>query len=160
MLYINHGVHLKFLCLLSCKDLCVHLQSREVNTFLGDIIRHMTPDRAYENYYPQLQAIVDKVLTHTRDFESLFTMVSLFLKSYSYFVIISGKNMNKEIGLLSIEMQRCPDMRKKQNRSVNKRMQTIEDVCFSVLQLSLERAFLCFMFRFSLILQNFYILKS
>ncbi|PSN36151.1 UPF0505 protein [Blattella germanica] len=51
-----------------------HFSSREVNTFLGDIIRHMTPERAYENHYPQLQAVVDKVLTHTRDFESLFTM--------------------------------------------------------------------------------------
>ncbi|PNF32008.1 hypothetical protein B7P43_G06573 [Cryptotermes secundus] len=49
-------------------------QSREVNTFLGDIIRHMTPERAYEHHYPQLQAVVNKVLTHTRDFESLFTM--------------------------------------------------------------------------------------
>nr|CAD7442238.1 unnamed protein product [Timema bartmani] len=47
---------------------------REVNTFLGDIIRHMTPDRAYENHYPQLHAVIDKVLTHSKDFESLFTM--------------------------------------------------------------------------------------
>ncbi|PNF32010.1 UPF0505 protein C16orf62-like protein [Cryptotermes secundus] len=51
-----------------------HFSSREVNTFLGDIIRHMTPERAYEHHYPQLQAVVNKVLTHTRDFESLFTM--------------------------------------------------------------------------------------
>nr|CAD7416064.1 unnamed protein product [Timema poppensis] len=47
---------------------------REVNTFLGDIIHHMTPDRAYENHYPQLHAVIDKVLTHSKDFESLFTM--------------------------------------------------------------------------------------
>jgi len=35
----------------------------------------MTPERAYEHHYPQLQAIVNKVITHTQDFESLFSMV-------------------------------------------------------------------------------------
>lgn len=64
---------------MSCAEVWIqfavrHFSSREVNTFLGDIIRHMTPERAYEHHYPQLQAVVNKVLTHTRDFESLFTM--------------------------------------------------------------------------------------
>lgn len=67
------------------------LQSREVNTFLGDVIRHMSPGRTFEQYYPQLQNIVDKVLNHTQDFESLFTMVTknnfrFFLKiCYRYY---------------------------------------------------------------------------
>ncbi|CAG2068317.1 unnamed protein product, partial [Timema podura] len=66
---------------ISCGEVWVqfavrHFSPREVNTFLGDIIRHMTPDRAYENHYPQLHAVIDKVLTHSKDFESLFTMVS------------------------------------------------------------------------------------
>ena len=51
-------------------------QKREVNTFLGDIIRHMLPDRAYEDHYVQLQAIVAKILEHLHDFALLFSMVS------------------------------------------------------------------------------------
>lgn len=63
----------------SCAEVWVqfavrHFSPREVNTFLGDIIRHMTPERAYEHHYPQLQTIVNKVITHTQDFESLFSM--------------------------------------------------------------------------------------
>ena len=29
-------------------------QKKEVNTILGDVIKHMTPDRAFEDYYPQV----------------------------------------------------------------------------------------------------------
>lgn len=29
-------------------------QKREVNTVLADIIKHMTPDRAFEDAYPQV----------------------------------------------------------------------------------------------------------
>ncbi|XP_046994763.1 VPS35 endosomal protein-sorting factor-like isoform X1 [Schistocerca americana] len=64
---------------ISCAEVWVqfavrHFSCREVNTFLGDIIRHMTPDRAYEQHYSQLQSVVDKILLHTQDFETLFTM--------------------------------------------------------------------------------------
>ena len=30
-------------------------KGREVNTMIGNIIRHMTPDRAFENSYPQVR---------------------------------------------------------------------------------------------------------
>lgn len=30
------------------------LQKREVNTVLADIIKHMTPDRGFEDAYPQV----------------------------------------------------------------------------------------------------------
>lgn len=49
-------------------------QKREINIFLGDIIKHMSPDRAYENHYSQLQTIVNKVVQGTSDFENLFAM--------------------------------------------------------------------------------------
>lgn len=32
-------------------------KGREVNTMIGNIIRHMTPDRAFENSYPQVRWI-------------------------------------------------------------------------------------------------------
>ena len=53
----------------------INFQKREVNTILGDVIKHMTPDRAYEDYYPQLQAIVTKVMAHMHDFSLLFSLV-------------------------------------------------------------------------------------
>lgn len=30
-------------------------QKREVNTVLADVIKHMTPDRAFEDAYPQVK---------------------------------------------------------------------------------------------------------
>lgn len=52
---------------ISCAEVWVeyslrHFGQREVNTILGDIIKHMTPDRAYEQHYPQLQV----AFVHTR----------------------------------------------------------------------------------------------
>ena len=52
-------------------------QKREVNTTLADIIKHMTPDRAFEDFYPQLQSVVSKILVHMHDFSLLFSLVSL-----------------------------------------------------------------------------------
>uniref|UniRef100_A0A669FBM7 VPS35 endosomal protein-sorting factor-like n=1 Tax=Oreochromis niloticus TaxID=8128 RepID=A0A669FBM7_ORENI len=37
---------------------CRHFTKREVNTILADIIKHMTPDRAFEDAYPQLQTVI------------------------------------------------------------------------------------------------------
>lgn len=51
-----------------------HFTCWEVNTVLGDVIRHMTTNRAYEQHYPQLQSIVQNLVTHINPFESLFTM--------------------------------------------------------------------------------------
>ena len=52
------------------------LQKRELSTILGDIIKHMTPDRAYEDFYPQLQSVITKILAHQHDFSLLFSLVS------------------------------------------------------------------------------------
>ncbi|KAF4106796.1 VPS35 endosomal protein-sorting factor-like [Onychostoma macrolepis] len=53
---------------------CRHFTKREVNTVLADIIKHMTPDRAFEDAYPQLQSVIKKVLTYFHDFSVLFSM--------------------------------------------------------------------------------------
>uniref|UniRef100_A0A8C9T186 VPS35 endosomal protein-sorting factor-like n=1 Tax=Scleropages formosus TaxID=113540 RepID=A0A8C9T186_SCLFO len=47
---------------------------REVNTVLADIIKHMTPDRAFEDAYPQLQSVIRKILNYFHDFSVLFSM--------------------------------------------------------------------------------------
>ncbi|XP_013882960.1 VPS35 endosomal protein-sorting factor-like isoform X2 [Austrofundulus limnaeus] len=53
---------------------CRHFTKREVNTVLADIIKHMTPDRAFEDAYPQLQSVMGKILTYSHDFSVLFSM--------------------------------------------------------------------------------------
>ncbi|XP_053132808.1 VPS35 endosomal protein-sorting factor-like isoform X3 [Hemicordylus capensis] len=49
-------------------------QKREVNTVLADVIKHMTPDRAFEEAYPQLQSIIQKVINYFHDFSVLFSL--------------------------------------------------------------------------------------
>ncbi|XP_065826063.1 VPS35 endosomal protein-sorting factor-like [Oscarella lobularis] len=51
-----------------------HFGKREINTILGDVVKHMTPDRAYEKFYPQLQSVMTKILTHVHDFSMLFSL--------------------------------------------------------------------------------------
>uniref|UniRef100_A0A672FKW2 VPS35 endosomal protein-sorting factor-like n=1 Tax=Salarias fasciatus TaxID=181472 RepID=A0A672FKW2_SALFA len=53
---------------------CRHFTKREVNTVLADMIKHMTPDRAFEDAYPQLQSVIQKILTYFHDFSVLFSM--------------------------------------------------------------------------------------
>lgn len=51
-----------------------HLTKREVNNFLGDVIKHMTVERAFEQHYPQLLSMVTKILAHMHNFGDLFAM--------------------------------------------------------------------------------------
>lgn len=53
---------------------CKHFKKREVNTLIGDVIKHMTPDRAFEQHYPQLQSIMSKILEQMHDFSVLVSM--------------------------------------------------------------------------------------
>lgn len=53
----------------------IHFSVKELNLFLGEIINKLSPNRSFEQYYPQLQAIVERIVSHTQDFESLLTMV-------------------------------------------------------------------------------------
>ncbi|CAI8033056.1 VPS35 endosomal protein-sorting factor-like [Geodia barretti] len=51
-----------------------HFTKREVNTLLDDIIKHMTPGRVFENHYPELVSIINRILAHMTDFHVLFSM--------------------------------------------------------------------------------------
>eukprot|EP00731_Ephydatia_muelleri_P028472 Em0020g116a len=51
-----------------------HFNKREVNALLDDLIKHMTPDRAFESHYAQLVSIVSRILTHMKDFSVIFAM--------------------------------------------------------------------------------------
>ncbi|XP_078273677.1 VPS35 endosomal protein-sorting factor-like isoform X3 [Rhinoraja longicauda] len=54
--------------------ICRHFAKRDVNTVLADVIKHLTPDRAFEDAYPQLQSIITKILDQFHDFAVLFSM--------------------------------------------------------------------------------------
>lgn len=42
---------------------------------LGDVVKHLMPDRAFEEFYPKLHAIMSKLLANIEDFASIFSMV-------------------------------------------------------------------------------------
>ena len=67
---------------MSCAEIWIeftlkNFTKKEINTLLGDIIRHVQPDRIFERFYPQLQSIVSKILVYMTDFSILFSMVKL-----------------------------------------------------------------------------------
>lgn len=47
-----------------------------LNKFLSDVLTHVQRKRAFENHYQELQSIVDKIVSNTKDFDELLTMVS------------------------------------------------------------------------------------
>eukprot|EP01104_Vermistella_antarctica_P020482 TRINITY_DN876_c0_g2_i1.p1 TRINITY_DN876_c0_g2~~TRINITY_DN876_c0_g2_i1.p1 ORF type:complete len:997 (+),score=297.01 TRINITY_DN876_c0_g2_i1:71-3061(+) len=62
--------------------------AREVNTLLGDIVKHVTKDKSYVDLQAQLQSIVEKVLSHNTDLDLVLKMsnflplVDLFTGDY------------------------------------------------------------------------------
>ncbi|XP_029053584.1 VPS35 endosomal protein-sorting factor-like [Osmia bicornis bicornis] len=52
----------------------IHFSVNELNAFFGKIIDRLNSNKSFENYYLQLQNIVEKVVSHTQDFESLLAM--------------------------------------------------------------------------------------
>lgn len=51
-----------------------YFTSKEVNLMLGDILKHVNVDKAYLNFQPQLQSIVQKILTTYKDFSIILGM--------------------------------------------------------------------------------------
>ncbi|KAF5301140.1 hypothetical protein FQR65_LT08970 [Abscondita terminalis] len=51
-----------------------HFTFREVNIIIGDIVSHLSPNRAYEQYYNKLKCIVMSIISHMQDFEALLAM--------------------------------------------------------------------------------------
>ncbi|CAK9829613.1 VPS35 endosomal protein-sorting factor-like [Anthophora retusa] len=52
----------------------IHFSVNELNLFFGKIIDRLNPNKNFEHYYLQLQNIIEKVICHTQDFESLLAM--------------------------------------------------------------------------------------
>ncbi|RWS09028.1 UPF0505 protein C16orf62-like protein [Dinothrombium tinctorium] len=54
-----------------------HFGIKEINTLLRDIVKHMQPDRAFEDHYNNIISIISKVVKFsTNDFYSFFSMES------------------------------------------------------------------------------------
>nr|XP_039249347.1 VPS35 endosomal protein-sorting factor-like [Styela clava] len=51
-----------------------NFKKKEVNTILGDILKHMVPDRAFEKHYSKLQDVVKRILTHMKSFSVVFAI--------------------------------------------------------------------------------------
>ncbi|XP_046855573.1 VPS35 endosomal protein-sorting factor-like isoform X2 [Xenia sp. Carnegie-2017] len=64
---------------ISCAEIWVeypikYFGKREIDTLLGDILKHLNVDRLFEKYYQQLLSILSKVLAGLHDFSVLFSM--------------------------------------------------------------------------------------
>ncbi len=77
MLYVHVGVLIPLTTLPSL--LPPKSQKREVNFLLDDVIKHMTPERAFERHYPELVSVVNRVVGHMKDFAVLFAMVRFYV---------------------------------------------------------------------------------
>lgn len=53
-----------------------HFSLKQINFIMNDILSHLTPNRAFEEHYPELKNVVERIVCNVSDFEGLMTMVS------------------------------------------------------------------------------------
>lgn len=62
---------------------------------MGEILLRVNQNRSFEQHYPELQSIINKIVLHTKNFEGLLTaVISLAIFIYNiiqYIVHFSGK---------------------------------------------------------------------
>ena len=51
-----------------------HFGKNVINKIAGDVIKHMSENRAFESHYTQLSSMMTKILTHVNDFNALFSL--------------------------------------------------------------------------------------
>jgi len=73
-----------------------HCTVREVNALLGDVLKHVQKDKAYETLQPQLQSMLLKILAKYHDFAVIFGM-SNFLPILDLFWGSVAVEVNKSI---------------------------------------------------------------
>ena len=54
-----------------------------MNTVLADIIKHLTPDRAFEDFYNNLLTVMTKILDHVHNYTLLFSLVRILYTSHT-----------------------------------------------------------------------------
>jgi len=73
-----------------------HCSTGQVNALLGDVLKHVKPDKAYENLQPQLQSLVLKILAKYHNFATIFGMTN-FLPLLDLFTGSTQVEVNKAI---------------------------------------------------------------
>uniref|UniRef100_A0A914W6I6 Uncharacterized protein n=1 Tax=Plectus sambesii TaxID=2011161 RepID=A0A914W6I6_9BILA len=53
---------------------CRYFGTKEINTLIDDIIRHVLPDKAYEDYYNQLLAMLEKIVNNQPNLKEVLEM--------------------------------------------------------------------------------------
>ncbi len=96
-----------------------------MNLLLGDVIKHVQPDRKFEKFYPQLQSIVAKILEFITDFTILFQIekFSQFLdlfqkesikvevcKSIAHSFLRYSNEIKDDVVIINSMMQVCKSM--------------------------------------------------
>ena len=115
---------------ISCAEIWIeftlkNFTKKEINTLLGDIVKHVQTDRIFEHFYPQLQSIISKVLIYITDFNMLFSMdkfmqfFNLFqkdtiklevCKSITHGFLRNNVNLTDDIVVTNAMMQICKSM--------------------------------------------------
>ena len=57
-----------------CEYAAKHFGKNVINKIAGDVIKHMSENRAFEQHYTQLSSMMTKILTHIHDFNILFSL--------------------------------------------------------------------------------------
>ncbi len=92
---------------------------------MGDVIKHVQPDRKFEKFYPQLQSIISKILEFLTDFNVLFSIdkflqfLDLFqkesikvevCKSIAYSFLRNSNEIKDDVVIINSMMQICKSM--------------------------------------------------
>lgn len=56
-----------------------HFPLKQINFIINDLLSHMTPNRAFEDHYPEILSVMEGIVANVTDLEGLVTMVSLSL---------------------------------------------------------------------------------
>uniref|UniRef100_A0AAG5D065 Esophageal cancer associated protein n=1 Tax=Anopheles atroparvus TaxID=41427 RepID=A0AAG5D065_ANOAO len=51
-----------------------HFALKEIDSLMGDILQHTSPNRVYEQHYHELQVIVDKIVSNTNDINGILAL--------------------------------------------------------------------------------------
>lgn len=76
-----------------------HFPLKQINFIMNDILSHLTPNRAFEDHYPELKNVVERIVANVNDFEGLMTMVSTISNDDKFKIATNKKSLVAAIDL-------------------------------------------------------------
>lgn len=76
-----------------------HFPLKQINFIMNDILSHLTPNRAFEDHYPELKNVVERIVANVNDFEGLMTMVSTISSDDKFKIATNKKSLVAAIDL-------------------------------------------------------------